>query len=169
MILILGDQNPNLVKQRQNEKWDVCTHRELSLCSWGKNYSQGNSVWARTLERPIKRWPFITRLATNPWFQQIYGSKFTSKHHKNTKWPHSWLKSAMVRSISSWRQVLHWWIQGGAAGVRPHLRVEILLFWHTNFLKCSCLGSQCPPMRWAPPWEILDLPLPRAICRNTYQ
>ena len=53
----------------------------------------------------------------------------------------------------------HWWIQGGAASVHP-LRVQILSFRHTNFMKHSHLGSWRPPMRLAPPLqEILDLPL----------
>ena len=34
----------------------------------------------------------------------------------------------------------------------PHpLRVQILSIWHTKFSKRNCLGSQCPPMRSAPP------------------
>ena len=43
---------------------------------------------------------------------------------------------------------------GGSGGHRQHaplLRVQILLFWHTNFLKHSRFGSWCPPMRSAPP------------------
>ena len=49
---------------------------------------------------------------------------------------------------------------GGTAGVCPP-RVQILSFWHTNFLKRSHLGSWRPPTRSAPPLrEILDPPLP---------
>ena len=49
---------------------------------------------------------------------------------------------------------------GGAAGARPPLRVQILSFWHTNFSKCSRLGSWRPPTRSARPLrEILDPPL----------
>ena len=44
-----------------------------------------------------------------------------------------------------------WWIQGDAAGVHPPPWVQILSFWHTNFLKCSHLRSWHSPMRSAPP------------------
>ena len=40
---------------------------------------------------------------------------------------------------------------GGATDACP-LRVQILSLWHTNFLKCSRLGSWHPAMRWAPPY-----------------
>ena len=53
-------------------------------------------------------------------------------------------------------------IIGGSRGRRrrPPPRVQILSFRHTNFTKCSRLGSWCPPMRLAPPLrEILDPPL----------
>ena len=52
-----------------------------------------------------------------------------------------------------------WQIQG-ALLVHAPLWVQILSFWHTNFLKHSHLGSWCPPWGWHPPWEILDLLLP---------
>ena len=49
---------------------------------------------------------------------------------------------------------------GGSRGCHQHatpLRVQIILFWHTNFSKRSRLGSWHPPMRLAPPLrEILD-------------
>ena len=43
---------------------------------------------------------------------------------------------------------------GGAPGARPPPRVQILLFWHAKFSKCSRLGGPRPP-----PTEILDPPL----------
>ena len=45
---------------------------------------------------------------------------------------------------------------GGSRGVhlaQTPLKDPIILFWHTNFMKCSHLRSPHPP------WEILDLPL----------
>ena len=55
---------------------------------------------------------------------------------------------------------------GGATSVRP-LWVQILSFWHTNFSKCSHLGSWRPLTRSAPPIrEIMD-PLLWAVCHCT--
>ena len=52
---------------------------------------------------------------------------------------------------------------GGSRGVplaHTPPRVQILLFWHTNFLKRSRLGSWHPPYEvGTPPQEILDPPL----------
>ena len=45
----------------------------------------------------------------------------------------------------------HWWIQGAPVHNPP--KVQILLFWHTNFSKHSRLGSWHPPTRWAPPYR----------------
>ena len=47
----------------------------------------------------------------------------------------------------------HWDVladPGGTASMHPP-RVQILSFWHTNFMKCSHLGSWHPPMRLVPP------------------
>ena len=41
-----------------------------------------------------------------------------------------------------------WRIQGVPPARTPPLRVQILSFWHTNFSKCSHLGS------WRPPYEV---------------
>ena len=53
-----------------------------------------------------------------------------------------------------WIPLLHLLI-GGSRGARPArapLRVPILLFWHTKFLKRNCLGSPHPPYEvHAPP------------------
>ena len=38
----------------------------------------------------------------------------------------------------------HWRIQGASPTHPPPLRVQILSFRHTKFLKCNCPGSQCP-------------------------
>ena len=64
----------------------------------------------------------------------------------------------------------HWQIQGGAAGVRPLLRVPILSFWHTNFTKCRHFGSWHPLLQgWCPLLrEILDPPLMNIMNKETY-
>ena len=46
--------------------------------------------------------------------------------------------------------ILHWRIQGAHPACAP-LRDPILSFWHTNFMKCSRLGSPRPPTRSSPP------------------
>ena len=60
--------------------------------------------------------------------------------------------------------LLQWRIQGVLPAPPP--RVQILLFWHTNFSKRSHLGSWRPPTMSVPPlWEILD---PLLYCRTKY-
>ena len=58
-----------------------------------------------------------------------------------------------TKCFTNW-VILQWWIQG-ALPARAPLRVQILSFWHTNFLKRSRLGSWHPPPTRSvpPPWE----------------
>ena len=59
---------------------------------------------------------------------------------------------------------MQWWIYIDRCPAHAPLRVQILSFWHTKFLKRNRLGSPCSPYEvHAPLWEILDPPLSSAI------
>ena len=94
-------------------------------------------------------------ICENPWWF-IYELQISNSHRSNLRFIDLFFQNALVEYIGVLQTPT---TIGGSRGHAP-LRVQILSFWHTNFMKRSHFWSPCPPMRSTPPLrEILDLPL----------